>query len=732
MSQRNPNQESQPTPRNNERTSSYEDRTYEAVSDRLRTQLERVDTLAKEWHGDGYDPAVDDSTTEDNSEFPERKSYFEFLEAVIDRQEALNDDEILPIMYFDSVLSRNEAYQTMDLDKIASRNLRGEELTEENESLAVQSQLLKVAKSQNNRNKTLAARVESRSMADGEPATDAYVREMERLQKVNRGVLNDAFATVEEMKVTDVDDRYNTASAYFTELTARMAGTPQLDDEAFAASRNAVIANTQLNIRSARAYANLAGKDFQKQNSAYDPFAVGQDVKELSGAMNNLFIHRGGDEAVLANGEAGNEEVTDDALNQAQAEIDEELSATADNETADDGSDDEDTETESTSEANESTTTESDSSSNDSDTDSETQGNSPSGDSDDTQQNTNNNDGKTNNAERRNPKDEVTRRHLQEIRVLNAAAALQKSALRRSRLLGRGSAFDDKSTLLHLSFAKEAYELLQFDRPAVLNHPDTTPEEKNAFLSDYIFQLYNKVTHDTVESMGGEKDPAKRKRNAKVLRIGGAVIGGLLGGPAGVITGGSIGFGISKGLDASMNSRQQLYGAVQRDEAQFAADYYLNNPDRAGEAYSEEAAFFAAAGNLHQSFEKGFVRQSYINKGKAVLKGIMWGGGALIVSHEVAAAGQYMGDVLYQKASILSWQGTGAEWAGGLNPNVEYSMHEKPVSMKVLGGLFHAATPGVATAVGVGGIAAFMGLRTFENRGDDLKKKKKERERASV
>lgn len=777
MSRRNSTPESQPTPRNNEQAARYEDRSYEAVSGSLQTQLERISALAKEWYGEDHDPTADDSVAENGSEFPERKSYFDFLEATIDRQEALSDDEILAVMYFDSVLSRNEAYQAMDLDKIANRNLNGEALSEENESFAVRAQLLKVASNQNKRNKTLAARVESRLMADGEPATDAYVREMKRLQKVNRGVLNDAFAAAEEMKATDVDDRYDTASAYFTELTARMNGEPQLDDEAFATTRDAVIANTQLNIRSARAYANLAGKDFQKQGSAYDPFVVGQEVKELAGAMNNMFIHRGMGEAVLANDEPGNEESVAAVINQAQAEVGQGLAGSGDTADADEAgtssaADDEDPPlvssgtprgASSTSQTTSSARTRPASPaspapqqttpasrnartrgqatpagptppSNNGGVGSGAQGNPPTGGSGgNTQQDARGGNGNPNTRERaENPDDKVTRRHLQEMRVLNAAAALQESALRRSKLSGEGSAFDDESTLLHLGFAKEAYQLLQFDRPAVLNHPDTTPEEKNAFISDYIFQLYNKVTHDTIEDMGGEKDPAKRKRNARSLRIAGAVLGGLLGGPAGVMVGGSIGFGISKGLDASMESRQQLYGAVQRHEAQFAADDYLNKQDRAGEAYSEKAAFFAAAANLHQSFEKGLVRQSTINKGKAALKGVLWGAGALVVSHEAAAAAQYMGDVLYQKISILSWQGTGVPWDGGLNPNFNYTMHEKPVSMKILGGLFHAATPGVATAVGVGGIAAFIGLRTAGDGGDSQKKKKKKRESVSA
>lgn len=318
--------------------------------------------------------------------------------------------------------------------------------------------------------------------------------------------------------------------------------------------------------------------------------------------------------------------------------------------------------------------------------------------------------------------DGLSRRDLQQIRVENAAAALQASSLGRSKQLLGTEQSDFEAEALHRTFSKEVYNLMQFDRPAILDDPSITREEKNAYISQYAFEHYHTATMATVESMGGEKDPKKRKRNAHILRFGGAALGFVLGGPAGMVVGGSIGLGISKGLDSEMKKREQLKNAVQRFEAQAAADNYLNTPDREGEPYSEEGAFYAATGNLRMNFENGLVKRRRLNIGKAALTGSAWTVGTIVVAHEAAAGLQYLGDQAFQTVSRLSWSGTGAPWEGGLNPNFNYTMHEKPVSMKVLGGLFSAANPTLGITAGAAILAGFGGLKLVQD-GPDAKKK---------
>jgi hypothetical protein len=317
------------------------------------------------------------------------------------------------------------------------------------------------------------------------------------------------------------------------------------------------------------------------------------------------------------------------------------------------------------------------------------------------------------------------RRAAQQIRVDVAAEELRKTSIRRSKTIFNREEVDAYGIEYHNNFAKEVYALMQFERPPILDDPDATAAEKNAVIAKYAFDKYHEVTLKTVDEMGGEKDPKKRKRNARLLRLGGAGLGFVLGGPAGMAIGGAIGLGISKGLDSEMKNRERLKYAVQQGEAQFAADDYLNVLDRKGEVYDPKSAFEAATGSLMSTFEAGLVRRRRFNIGKASLQGAAWTAGTIFVAHEAVGALQYTGDQAYQAISRASWSGTGVPWDGGLNPNFNYTMHEKPVSMKALTGLWSVAThPVTGVTLGAAILAGLGGAKLKDNGYDAVKKKK--------
>ena len=666
------------------------------------------------------------------------KEYGDLLASIEERGQELTTDEKLSVLYMDSVAYKNEAHASVNETKVLARNR-----TKGNVALAFEKQFLHEATDKLAKNDRHAEFIANNVNKDGEPLAEDESKKIEKSIKVNKGVINDVLVAVDDLNKTSDRD---VAKEFFNEVIARTAGNPQLSDEEFHATRVDVYKDMLRNVRVARAYAHLStNKFYDSDKTSYEPKELVAGIKNLSErkgeAVKYTYVHKGEISTDSADEEEGNEgddelaRRVEDAALRAQAHA---RDAQKDSEDKDDPVQHHGAQPGSQSQGAHGAASASGAGTQ-SGAQPGPQGQGSQGRGNAAQPGAANggNIGGRNtlppHPERPSANEEAerkaARRELQQIRVQNAAAALQASSLSRSSHLFSAGEADMQAESLHTAFGKEVYELMQFDRPKILDDPTVTQKEKNAFISKYAFDEYHKVTMATVDSMGGEKDPKKRKRNARLLRLGGAGLGFLLGGPAGMVVGGSIGLGISKGLDSEMKNREKLKNAVQRFEAQAASDNYLNALDREGESYNEKDAFFAATANLMGTFEHGLVRGRRRNIGKAFLKGAAWTAGTMVVAHEAAAAMQYAGDQAYQAVSKASWSGTGASWDGGLNPNFNYTMHEKPVSMKVLSGLFGAANPVAGATVGAAILAGFGGIKAMQDGGPDAKKKKKSNDR---
>lgn len=716
---------------------SFENASHGDMVEYANAQVERLGAVAQERFQD------DTAWMSDETGFDGGKEFMSLIEGLKVQDHEPNSDEKLALLYMDSVIFKNESQAVINGRKISLRNgFKGRNIPE-----ALQEQFVHEASFAITENEKYEENVSNGTNNDDSPAEPKDVSAMQIAILKNKGIINDALVAADELNKPS--GREN-AKTFFSEVTARSNGEENLSSDEFADLRVALFKDMRRNIRSARAYNRLAaGKSapFLNDSSEVDAKKVESDIYELAAknkeTMKYVYSHQ--PEGIdIPEDEAVDDAVDSEELAQRLESIatetrqqTEALKAGAAKPSsmppvrpqpvAPQGN-------QGTSPAADSPTTTRTSSVADTNPGASTtpaaqpngQGAGSSSANNESGGNAAPNETESQLSAKEVEKTKEERRKLQQIRVENAAAALQASSLNRSTHLFANGEADDYGKMLHDSFGKEVYELMQFDRPKILDDPSVTQAEKNAYISKYAFDEYHKVAMATVESMGGEKDPKKRKRNARLLRLGGAGLGFLLGGPAGLAIGGAIGLGLSKGLDSEMKNREKLKNAVQRHEAQFAADNYLNTPDREGELYDEKNAFLAATHNLMNTFEHGLVRGRRRNIGKAGLQGLAWTAGTIFVAHEAAGALQYIGDQAYHAVAQASWSGTGVPWDGGVNPNFNYTMHEKPVSMKAIGGLWNVATgnPIVGGTVGAAILAGLGGIKAMQDGGPDAKKKK--------
>lgn len=275
---------------------------------------------------------------------------------------------------------------------------------------------------------------------------------------------------------------------------------------------------------------------------------------------------------------------------------------------------------------------------------------------------------------------------LQRNNVNAAARILAESGRRRSanfsKTGGNGA---------HLNLQNELRKMMEFEKPTWFD--SATPEEKLLYTNQYIAHYYTETVRETIDGMAGEKDEKKRKRNRRVIRFGLAAVGFMVGGPVGAATAGAIGLGVTKAMDSEFKNRKKLYNAVN----EYMPDDEINTliaETQVGDTGDIDLnkAFELSAARIQEQFEKGVVKKRQRNIGFAGLKGLAWTGGSIFVAGQAIDAAHVMGDSAYQWASKMSWSGTGTSWDGGLNPNFNYTMHEKPISWKVLEGLFKAGS----------------------------------------
>lgn len=285
------------------------------------------------------------------------------------------------------------------------------------------------------------------------------------------------------------------------------------------------------------------------------------------------------------------------------------------------------------------------------------------------------------------------------------AAARQLAESMRGRSVGFfGKAENDETA--HSNFRNEVQKMMAFEKPDWFDA--ASDEEKVQYANQYVAHYYNETVKETVDGMAGEKDEKKRKRNRRMIRVGSIALGCFLGGPVGGAVAGAISLGVTKAIDSEYKNRKKLYGAVNEyvsdDEVNELLDTIRQNHNG---NFDFDDAFAAASTRLMKQVERGVVNQRRRNIGFAGLKGLAWTGGSLLVMGQGVEAAHHIGDTAYQWVSKASWSGTHTSWAGGLNPNFNYTMHEKPVSWKVLEGLWKVSTSswGMAGAsvAGIGG-----------------------------
>ncbi len=277
---------------------------------------------------------------------------------------------------------------------------------------------------------------------------------------------------------------------------------------------------------------------------------------------------------------------------------------------------------------------------------------------------------------------------LQRNNVNAAAQILAESGRRRS-----GNFSQTGGNGAHLNLQNELRKMMEYEKPDWFDEDTTTDEERVIYANQYIAHYYAETVRETVDGMAGEKDEKKRKRKRMVIRLGLSAVGFAVGGPGGAAMGAAIGLGITKAIDSEYKGRKKLYNAVNEympdsEISELIANTKRNN----GGNFDLDSAFELSAARIQEQFEKGVVKKRQRNIGFAGLKGLAWTGGTLFGIGQVADAAHVMGDTAFQWVSQASWHGTGASWSGGLNPNFNYTMHEKPVSWKVLEGLYKTGT----------------------------------------
>lgn len=302
-----------------------------------------------------------------------------------------------------------------------------------------------------------------------------------------------------------------------------------------------------------------------------------------------------------------------------------------------------------------------------------------------------------NSAKEKQDKNQEMRLKGQRLRVQNAAERLANEGRRRSRLESFAGEGDE-----HEAFRAEVLKLMMLEHPEFLQAGTINDAEKedlkalNAHMNAYVTEKYNLVTKATVDGMGGEKDPKKRKRNNRIIRIGASTVGMFLGGPAGAVVAGSIALGVTKAIDHEFKGREELANSINEYSVQQATDEYINSLGDATD-FNSVRAFEAATKNLREQYERGVVIGRQKRIGGAFLVGGAWGLGTYLGLHQAADVLGYAGGVLRH------------DMAQALGSDYNYMPTNKPFSLSALQWIYNnpaVAGFGVTAAAGAAHVVA--------------------------